>query len=697
MSRPRIAEGRSSMSRVDRRTETECIDALRFLACDAVEKAHSGHPGLPLGAATAAFTLWTRHLRHDPADPAWPDRDRFVLSAGHGSALLYALLHLSGYDVSLDEIEAFRQRGSLTPGHPESQITPGVEVTTGPLGQGFGNAVGLALAEAHLAAVFNRPNRTLVDHRTYALVGDGDLMEGVAYEASALAGHLKLGKLIALFDSNRISLAGSTSLVTSEDIAVRFDAAGWQTIAVEDGDSIDQIDAALTEAEADENRPSLLVLHTTIGRGAPTKEDTFKAHGAPLGAEELAAAKEAVGWPTARPFFVPDSVRAFFDADRERGRRLRTSWHCRLDEARAADPDLVAELERRLAGELPKGWADDLPSFPADAKGLATRKASEAVLQALAARLPEVIGGSADLDPSTYTWLKDQGDFQAPGERPAGTQGDTGGGWSYAGRNIHFGVREHAMGTIVNGMAQHGGLIPYTATFLAFADYMRPPIRLAALSRYPSIFVFTHDSIGVGEDGPTHQPVEQTTSLRLIPDLVVLRPADANETVAAWRVAIERRNGPTALVFSRQALPTFDRTGVASADGLRRGAYTLWETGDQPELILIATGSEVHLALEAAKELAGGDRSVRLVSMPSWELFDAQPPDYRDSILPNGVDARIAIEAGRGIGWERYVGSAGRIIAVDRFGASAPGSEVFAICGITVDAILEAGHALLDD
>ncbi len=683
------------MTQFDEKTESECIDTLRFLACDAVEKAHSGHPGLPLGAATAAHTLWSHHLRHDPTDPTWPDRDRFVLSAGHGSALLYALLHLCGYDVPRAEIEAFRQMGSLTPGHPESHVTPGVEVTTGPLGQGLGNAVGLALAEAHLAATFNRPDRTVIDHRTYALVGDGDLMEGVAYEACALAGHWKLGKLIVLFDSNRISLAGSSSLVTSEDVVARFAAAGWHTASVENGDSVEHVDAALNAAKAEVKRPSLLVVRTTIGRGAPTKQNTFKAHGAPLGQDELAAAKEAAGWPTDRPFFVPEKVRAVFDGVRKRGEDLHNTWRRRFEEYRAIHPDLAAELERRLDGRIPNDWSDSLPTFDADPKGLATRKASEAVLEVVAERLPELIGGSADLNPSTYTWLKSHGDFQAPGDRPTDVQGDVGGVWGHAGRNVHFGVREHAMGTIVNGMAQHGGLIPYSATFLVFADYMRPPIRLAALSGYPSIFVFTHDSIGVGEDGPTHQPVEQTTSLRLIPNLIVLRPADANETVEAWRIAIERRDGPTTLLFSRQAVPTVDRNAVAAAAGVRRGAYVLWESDEIPQLILIATGSEVHLALDAARKIAETGRTVRVVSMPSWELFDAQPADYRESVLPAETSARIAVEAGRGLGWERYVGPAGRIIAVDRFGASAPGDEVLALCGITVEAILDAASALL--
>jgi len=683
------------MTQADATTEARCINALRFLAADAIETARSGHPGLPLGAAAASFTLWTRHLKHDPSDPAWPDRDRFVLSAGHGSALLYALLHLSGYDLPLDELRRFRQWGSRTPGHPESHVTPGIDVTTGPLGQGLANAVGLALAEAHLAATFNRPGHTVVDHHTYVLAGDGDLMEGISYEACALAGHLQLGKLIVLYDSNRISLAGTTSLCDSEDVAGRFAAAGWQTIAVEDGNDVAAIDEALRVAKEDPNRPSLVEIRTTIGFGAPTKAGTFKVHGAPLGPDELTAAKEALGWPTDPPFFVPDDVRSAFADVASEGSEVRADWRRRLATYREAHSALAAEFERRTDGRLPADWSAGLPRFESDANGLATRKASEAILQSLADSLPELIGGSADLNPSTYTWLKDCGDFQADGDRPLDVQGDVGGGWGRTGRNIHFGVREHAMGAIVDGMAQHGGLTPYTATFLVFADYMRPPIRLAALSGYPAVFVFTHDSIGVGEDGPTHQPVEQTMSLRLIPNLVVIRPADANETVEAWRAAIERRDGPTALVFSRQALPTLDRSETGSAAGTRRGGYVLWESDERPEILLLATGSEVHPTLAAGRALAESGHAVRVVSLPSWELFEAEDPAYRASVLPKDVRRRIAVEAGCSLGWERYVGPEGRILAVDRFGASAPGGEALSRFGFTSDAIRAAGEALL--
>lgn len=683
------------MVRADERPETDCINTLRFLACDAIEKAWSGHPGLPLGAAAMAHALWSRHLRHDPTDPTWFDRDRFVLSAGHGSALLYALLHLAGYDLPLSEIESFRQWDSLTPGHPESHVTNGVEVTTGPLGQGLANAVGLAIAEAHLGSIFNRSGHTIVNHYTYVIVGDGDLMEGVAYEACALAGHLKLGKLIVLFDSNRISLAGSTSLATSEDAAGRFNAAGWHTITVEDGNDVEAIDRAIASAKAEATRPSFVEIRTTIGHGAPTKQNTFKAHGAPLGPDELAAAKQAVGWPIEPAFYVPGDVRTFYEEIRRDGARRHAEWIERLVAYRQDHPDSASELERRAARDLPSGWASAIPAFEPDSKGMATRKASEAVLQALAEPIPELIGGSADLNPSTFTWLKGRGDFQAPGGRPSDVQGAVGEGWDYSGRNVHFGVREHAMGAIVNGMAQHGGLIPYAATFLVFADYMRPPIRLAALSGYPAIFVFTHDSIGVGEDGPTHQPIEQTMSLRLIPDLVVLRPADANETAEAWQIAIERSEGPTALILSRQALPTLDRSKIGAADGVLRGAYVLLDSSGHPDVILMATGSEVHLALGAALRLKEKGRAVRVVSLPSWELFEAQPIDYRQSVFPVDVDRRVAIEAGRSLGWERYAGSKGRILAVDRFGASAPGNDVFARFGFSVDAVVEAAEDLL--
>jgi len=675
--------------------DNRCVNTIRFLAADAIQKANSGHPGLPLGAAPMAHVLWAHHLRHDSSQPDWADRDRFVLSAGHGSSLLYALLHLHGYDLSMEELQSFRQLGCRAAGHPESHLLEGIDLTTGPLGQGIASAVGLAIAERHLAAVFNRPGHEVVDHHTYVLAGDGDLMEGVAYEACALAGHLRLGRLIVLFDSNDISLAGSTALSTSEDIALRFQAAGWQVLTVEDGNDLDAVDAALTEAKGDEARPALIITKTIIGYGAPTKQGTSGAHGAPLGEDELAAAKRALGCPTDTRFHVDEEVRAHFAEIAAAGVERRTAWESKLAAYRADHPDLAAEFTRRMSRDLPQGWEDALPVFEPDAKGLASRKASEAVLQSLAGVLPELIGGSADLNPSTYTWLKGKGDFLSPGTRPEKVQGAVGDTWDYAGRNIHFGVREHAMGSIVNGMAQHGGVIPYASTFHVFCDYLRPALRLAALSGYPAIFVFTHDSIGVGEDGPTHQPIEQTMSLRLIPNLSVIRPADANETVEAWRAALTRTDGPTALVLSRQGLPTLDRTEVAPATGLSQGGYILWQSSESPELILIATGSEVSLALAAAKKLADEGRAVRVVSLPSWDLFECQPDEVKDAVLPPSVTARIAIEAGRDLGWERYVGTAGKVIGMNRFGESGPGAKVFAMFGFTVDAVVRTARELI--
>ncbi len=675
--------------------EARCVNALRFLAVDAIEAANSGHPGLPLGAAPVAHVLFTRALRHDPHDPRWPDRDRFVLSAGHGSALLYALLHLCGYDVTLDDLRRFRQWGSRTPGHPECGHTAGVEVTTGPLGQGLANAVGLAVAERHLAAHFNRPGHAIVDHRTFVLAGDGDLMEGISYEACALAGHLRLGRLVLLYDANDISLAGSTSLATSEDVAGRFAACGWNVATVADGNDLTAIETAVRGALASEDRPHLIVVKTLIGFGAPRRQNTYHAHGSPLGKDEVAATKRALGWPDAQTFTVPDDVRERFARVAAAGAAAHTAWRLRFDAYRAAHPVLAREFERRQAGDLPAAWDRDLPVFPADTKGLATRKASESVLQALAVSLPELVGGSADLNPSTLTWLRGQGDFQSPASPADGVQGAVGGGWGYGGRNLHFGVREHAMGGVANGLAAHGGILPYVATFHVFSDYLRPALRLAALSSHHALFVFTHDSIGVGEDGPTHQPVEHTMSLRLIPNLLVFRPADANETVAAWRQAIERRDGPSALVLSRQALPTLDRTAAAAADGVRRGAYVLWDADPSPEILFIASGSEVSLALDAARRLAAAGTRVRVVSMPCWELFEAQPEAYRSSVLPPAVTARVTLEAGRTIGWERYAGPRGACVGVDRFGASAPGPEVSARLGLTVDDVVAAAREIL--
>lgn len=663
--------------------EVAGVNAIRFLACDMIQEAGSGHPGLPLGAAPMAYVLWMRHLKHNPKNPKWFDRDRFVLSAGHGSALLYALLHLTGYDLPLEELKRFRRWGSKTPGHPEADRAPGVEVTTGPLGQGISMAVGMAMAEAHLAAVFNRPGHTIVDHYTYVLASDGDLMEGVCAEACSLAGHLKLGKLVVLFDDNGVSLAGTTDLTFTEDVLARFAAYGWHTQRVEDGNDLEAIDAAIQAAKEEADRPSVIAIRTVIGYGAPTKQGTYKVHGAPLGEEELRAAKERLGWPPEPKFYVPDDIRAHFREAVSRGERWEKEWNARFEAYREEYPELAAELSRRIRGELPGGWDEGLPEFPPDDKGIATRKASGKVLQALGERIPELIGGSADLNPSVHTVLPGKGDFQAPGEKPAGIQGDAGGGWDYSGRNIHFGVREHAMGAIAGGIARHGGLIPFVGTFLVFSDYMRPPVRLAAMMRCKVVYIFTHDSVGIGQDGPTHQPVEQMASLRAVPNLVVIRPSDANEVREAWIAAL-KREGPTALILTRQDLPVLDRGRYAPATGLHKGAYVLWQAKDgTPDVIIIATGSEVHVALRAAEILSGEGINPRVVAMPSWELFEAQPEEYKGEVLPRAVRARVAVEAGVRLGWERYVGPEGAIVSVDRYGESAPGSEVLERFGFT--------------
>ncbi len=675
--------------------EKKCIDTIRFLSADAIEKAKSGHPGMPLGAAAAAFTLWTKHLKHNPKNPQWPDRDRFVLSSGHASMLLYSLLHLTGYNLSLDDIKNFRQWGSLTPGHPEYKHTPGVEVTTGPLGQGLANAVGMAIAEAQLAARFNSDSAKLVDHYTYVMTGDGDMMEGVVSEACALAGHLRLGKLIVLYDDNKVTLAGSAALTYTENIELRFKSYGWQVQTVKDGNDVAAIDRAIKKAKKDTDRPSLICVQSTIGYGAPCKQGTCDAHGSPLGADELKGAKAALGWPADPSFFVPDDARKLFRKALSRGKKVENKWQEDLDAAKLAQPAIAAEFQRAIHGEMPADWEAAFTEFPAGSKDIATRKASETVMQAIAAKIPEFAGGSADLNPSTFTWLKNFGDFQSPATTAEGQHGMVGGTWGYAGRNIHFGVREHAMGAIAVGMALHGGIIPYTATFLPFADYMRPPMRLAALMRLRTIFVFTHDSIGVGEDGPTHQPIEQIMNLRQVPNMTVIRPADANETVEAWRLALTNTKGPTTLVFSRQNLPVLDRSVCSAASGTRRGGYILWESSPKPELILIATGSEVSIALAAARKLAADNISVRVVSLPSWEIFDHQPQDYRHSVLPPAIPARISIEAGIKLGWEHYVGLQGKIIGMDTFGASAPGPVLYEKFGFTELKIVEAAKSLL--
>ena len=677
--------------------EQPCVNAIRMLSVDAVEKAKSGHPGAPMGLAPTAYLLWTRFMKYNPRNPSWPDRDRFVLSAGHGSMLLYSMLYLTGYDVPLDQIKQFRQWGSLTPGHPERELTPGVETTTGPLGQGFGNGVGMAIAEAYLAARYNRLGFEVVSHFTYGIVSDGDLMEGVASEAASLAGHLKLGKLIYLYDNNHISLAASTDLTFTEDCAKRFEAYGWHTQAVEDGNDLEALDRALRAARTETARPSLILVRTHIGFGSPGKQDTFEAHGAPLGEEEVKLTKQKLGWPAEPPFFIPDEALAHFRESVTKGQRAEAEWKERFSAYVRKFPAVADELEQALRGELPAGWEESIPDFPADAKGLATRVASGKVLNAIAPKLPTLIGGSADLNPSTHTVLQKLGDFESPERTFADSQGSAGGGFSYAGRNLHFGVREHGMGAACNGMAAHGGIIPFGSTFLIFSDYMRPSIRLAALMGLGVIYVFTHDSVGLGEDGPTHQPIEQLAALRAIPRLVVIRPGDANETAVAWRVAIETRDRPVALALTRQNVPTLDRTQFAAADGLRRGAYVLADPPDgRPDLVLIGTGSEVSLAVAAREKLSERKIQARVVSMPSWELFDLQPKEYRDSVLPPSIKRRVAVEAALPQGWHRYVGDGGDVIGIERFGASAPGNVVMEKLDFTVNHVVERALALLE-
>ncbi len=660
--------------------ENKAINTLRFLSADMIQQANSGHPGLPMGCAAIAYTIWTRHLRHNPANPSWPNRDRFILSGGHGCALLYSLLHLCGYDLPLDELKRFRQWGSKTPGHPEYRFTPGVEVTTGPLGQGFSNGVGMAIAQAHLASVFNDLDSDIFDHHVYAIVTDGDLMEGITAEAASLAGHLKLGRLIYLYDDNRISIDGSTDLAFTEDRAARFESYQWQVLHVADGNNVEEIDAAIRQAKADP-RPSLIVCRTTIGFGLPTRQGTSKAHGEPPGDVELNAAKDNLGWPVEPRFIIPEEVLAFFRLAVERGCNWEAAWNKRLEALGKAQPERTAEMQRRLRNDLPADWEKALPVFPADEKGMATRVASGKVINALAASIPELMGGSADLAPSTKTWIDGIPAFQP--ESPSG-------------RNMHFGVREHAMGAVVNGMAVHGGVIPYGATFMTFADYMRTPLRLSAFSHYPSIWVFTHDSIGVGEDGPTHQPVEHLAALRAIPGMLVIRPADANETAVAWKVAVARRDGPTLLALTRQNVPTLNRDIFAPADGLERGAYVLADLGDgDPDLILMASGSEVNLIVEAGIRLAAEALTVRLVSFPSWELFAAQDLAYQQQVLPAMTGARLAVEAGVSMGWHRWVGDKGLVLAVDRFGASAPYEVIYREFGLSVGNVIDQALKLV--
>ncbi len=661
--------------------EEQAINTLRFLSADGVQKANSGHPGLPMGTAAIAYTIWTRHLKFDPHNPGWWDRDRFILSGGHGSMLLYSLLHLTGFDVSMDDLMNFRQLGYKTPGHPEFGFTPGVEATTGPLGQGLSNGVGMATAEAMLAKQYNRADAELFDHHIYGIVTDGDLMEGVSSEAASLAGHLKLGKIIYCYDDNRITIDGSTELSFTEDRGKRFESYGWQVLFVEDGNDVEAIDAAIAQAKMDE-RPSLIICRTHIGFGLPTRQDTSKAHGEPPGLEELNGAKVKLGWPAEPDFYILESVRELYTGVGEKGHQAWKEWKETTESYARSYPDQWDELENRMEKRYPVNWEAQLPVFATDEKGMATRSASGQVLNALTNVFPQIAGGSADLTPSNNTWIKNSSAFQAD---------------NHGGKYLHFGVREHAMGAIVNGMAYHGGFIPFGATFLVFTDYMRGAIRLSALSHLQTIWVMTHDSIGLGEDGPTHQPVEHLASLRAIPNLVVIRPADANETAEAWRVAINRKHGPTLIALTRQAVPTYDRNKYAKSRQLEKGAYVLADLGEgEPEIILMASGSEVSLVMAAGQRMADEGVSVRVVSFPSWELFNSTTPEYRNSVLPAATTKRLAVEMGVSQGWEKWIGDEGVIISLDTFGASAPYKQLMEKFGFTVENIYSIAKKMLN-
>ncbi len=655
------------------------VNTIRFLAVDAIEKAKSGHPGMPLGAAPTAYLIWDRFLRHNPIDPRWPDRDRFILSAGHASAMLYALLHLTGYPIALADLQSFRQWGSKTPGHPEYAPDLGIETTTGPLGQGLANGVGMAMAEAHLAARFNRPGYEIVDHYTYVLASDGEMMEGISHEAASLAGHLRLYKLIVFYDSNGISIDGSTSLAFSDDTAARFRAYGWQVLEVSDANDLDALSQATVAAKEERNRPSLIITDSHIGYGSP-KQDTAGVHGSPLGPEAVRQVKENLGWPLEPTFYVPEIVAQHMRQAVERGASQQASWENKFTAWKEAFPALAEAWKAGQRLGLPADLSATLPRFAPDDPPLATRKASGKVINVLAVSLPYFVGGSADLAPSNNTYMIGKGDFSAD---------------DYAGRNIHFGVREHAMGAALNGMVLHGGVRPFGGTFLVFSDYMRPTIRLAAMMQLPVVYVFTHDSIGLGEDGPTHQPVEQLPSLRAIPNLLVFRPADANETVAAWEVALQRLDGPTALILSRQSLPILSVPVERIREGVRRGAYVVVDTLSEPDLLLIATGSEVSLACQAAERLSEEHIATRVISAPCLEHFAAQPQAYRDQVLPPQVTVRLAIEAAMPLGWHRWVGERGGVIGLERFGASAPGKVVMEKLGFNVENVVRQAKALL--
>ncbi|MEO8957180.1 MAG: transketolase [Ktedonobacteraceae bacterium] len=657
--------------------EQLCINTIRTLAMDGVQKANSGHPGTPMALAPITHLLWMRFMHYNPRNPAWRNRDRFILSAGHASMLLYSMLHLTGYDLPLEQLKNFRQWGSHTPGHPEYGETPGVETTTGPLGQGFGNGVGMAIAERFLANRYNRPNHTIIDHHTYAIASDGDLMEGVSSEAASLAGFLKLGKLIYFYDNNHITIEGTTDLAFGEDVGRRFEGYHWHVQHVEDGNDLGALEQAIQAAQAETERPSLIIVHTHIAYGSPNKHDTSEAHGSPLGADEIILTKRNLGWPSEEPFYEPEEVLAYYHQAIERGQKQEHDWQTRYAAYKTAYPELAAQWEQEMSGQLPEGWDSDIPTFNAG-EAMASRVASSKVINAIAPKLPGLVGGSADLAPSTNTLMKGLGDF----------------GPESNGRNMHFGIREHAMGSILNGMSLHGGIIPFGATFLIFSDYMRPPMRLAALMQIKTIYVFTHDSIGLGEDGPTHQPIEQLAALRAIPGLTIIRPGDANETAEAWRQAIVHA-GPVALVLTRQNLPTLDRSVMAPASNLAKGAYVLLDSENTPQIILIATGSEVSLAVDVANVLRQDGVQIRVVSMPSWELFEEQSTAYKEMVLPKHVSARIAIEAASPMGWERYIGAQGDTVTLNHFGASAPAKTLFQQFGFTVDNIVEKAKKLV--
>ncbi len=670
------------MTKKSQNLDELCVNTIRMLSVDAIERAKSGHPGFPMGAAPMAYVLWTRFLKHNPENPKWPDRDRFVLSAGHGSMLLYSLLHLTGYNISLEDIKNFRQWGSKTPGHPEYDLATGIETTTGPLGQGFANGVGMAIAERFLAARFNRPGFSIVDHCTYGIVSDGDMMEGISHEAASLAGHLKLGKLIYLYDDNHISIEGSTNITYTEDRAARFEAYGWHVQKVEDGNDIEAIATAIENARQETEKPSLILVRTHIGYGSPNKQDTPNVHGEPLGPEETRLTKENLGWPLEPPFFIPDEALKHFRKALAVGSSREQEWEELFSAYEKEYPDLAEEWKLVTAGKLPADAFEDIPVFEPDETGIATRVASGKVLNAIAPHVTNLMGGSADLAPSTKTIMSCSGDFQAG---------------SYDNRNLRFGVREHGMGSILNGMALHGGTIPYGATFLIFSEYMRPSIRLAAMMGLRIIYVFTHDSFALGEDGPTHQPVEQLASLRSIPNLAVIRPADANEVAVAWRYALLRSEGPTALILTRQKVPVLDRSKYPGSEKLSKGAYVLKDTpeGKKPRAILIGTGSELHIALEAAKILDENGIGTRVVNMPSWELFRLQPREYRDSVLPPEVKVRVSVEAGCSQGWEKYVGERGIIVSIDHFGASAPHKVLYEKFGFTPERVVKEVEKIL--